>query len=465
MAATFPGVIAFAFMGCMLLLGTVLRARFVLLQTALVPASLIGGLLGFGLIATGWSFGFASGDFTAFAFHLFTLSFMSLCLTGRERGSGQSVVPGGMWLSVVWVMSLVMQALVGLGVVLGYNALTGGSLSPFLGMLVTHGFTQGPGQALALGSIWQNGLGIEHAVSFGLIYASVGFIVAFVLGVPIARHAIRAGLNFNRDARIDADFLSGVYAPGNQVSAGRQITHAGNVDSLAFHLGILGVAYLLTDRYLTLMQPIASDWHLFGAGLGLIFSHDLFFFHGLLVCVLLRALMDRLGWGRFIDDETQRRITGSAVDLMVVATIMSIQLALLAQYLVPIVLVCVAVSLATWMLCFGFGRRLGALGVERAITAFGCCCGSTGTGLLLLRILDPNLSTSVARELAFFNIAILVLGFHVLTLMAPVLPSYSMPVIISVYAGTFVLGAVVLWWLGGRVPVPVRAAANIPENS
>lgn len=450
MAATFPGVITFAFMVSMILAGVILRVRIPFLQKNLVPASLIGGVLGFVLVSTGLSFGFQSTDFTALAFHFFTLSFMSLVLTGSAQRpeARQSVVPGGLWLSVVWVMSLVLQAMVGLVVILVYNKVSGGELSYFLGLIATHGFTQGPGQALALGNIWQNELGITNAINFGLVYASVGFIAAFVVGVPVARYAIRAGLNANRTARIDDEFLKGILT--TDVSAGKQVTHAANVDSLAFHIAILGVAYVITDQYLKFVYPYASATTIGGINFGIIFSHNLFFLHGLIVCVILRALMDRFGYGHFIDNETQHRITGSAVDLMVVATIMSVQFAFLSEFIVPILLVCVAVTLATAALCFGLARKLGSFAVERAVTIYGCCCGSTGSGLLLLRILDPDMSTPVAKELAFFNIAILFLGFHVLTLMAPILPSYDLMTICAVYIATFIAGVVALTVFRGK---------------
>lgn len=457
MAATFPGVIAFAFMVSMILAGVILRARISFLQNNLVPASLIGGVLGFVLVSSGMSLGFDNVDFTAFAFHFFTLSFMSLVLTGSEKSSqgAASVVPGGMWIAIIWVMSLVLQAMVGLAVILAFNQVSGGELSYFLGIIATHGFTQGPGQALALGNIWENELGITHAINFGLIYASVGFLMAFVVGVPVARRAIRAGLNFNRAARIDDEFLRGILT--SNVSAGRLITHSANVDSLVFHIAILGVAYLFTDQYLKFVFPFASHVTIGGINLGIFFSHNLFFIHGLINCVILRALMNRFGYGHFIDNETQRRITGSAVDLMVVATIMSVEFAFLSEFIVPIGLVSLAVTLATAALCFGFGRKLRSFGVERAVTVFGCCCGSTGSGLLLLRILDPDLSTPIAKELAFFNIAILFIGFHVLTVMAPVLPSFSMMTICVVYAGTFVVGATLLTLMGRFFPIPAVA--------
>ena len=444
MAATFPGVIAFAFMVSMILAGVILRARITFLQNNLVPASLIGGVLGFALVSSGLSFGFESTHFTSFAFHFFTLSFMSLVLTGAppKGPDDRSIVPGGLWLAIIWVMSLVLQGLVGLAVILLFNQVSGGELSHLLGMIATHGFTQGPGQALALGSIWENELGVTHAIRFGLIYASVGFLVAFVVGVPVARRAIRAGLNSNQSARIDDEFLRGILT--SDISAGKQVTHSANVDSLVFHIAILGVAYVITDQYLKFAHPFASMVTIDVINLGLFFNHNLFFIHGLIVCVILRALMNRFGCGHFIDDETQRRITGSSVDLMVVATLMSVEFAFLSEFVVPIGLVSLAVTLATAVLCFGFGRRLRSFGVERAVTVFGCCCGSTGSGLLLLRILDPDLSTPIAKELAFFNIAILFLSFHILALMVPVLPSFGLMTICIVYGGTFVAGIVAL---------------------
>ena len=239
---------------------------------------------------------------------------MSLVLTGKEpddRGTpATSIVRGGSWLSFVWVMSLVLQGVTGIGVIILYDYLTGSELSYFLGAIATHGFTQGPGQALALGSIWEGELGIKHAVDFGLIYASAGFVAAFLIGVPIARMAISRGMNQNKSAVIDEEFLSGLSLQGREPSAGKQVTHAANVDSFAFHLSILGVAYLLTDTYLRFAQGYTNDVQIGDVHLGLFFSHNLFFFHGLMVCMVLRSALDRLGLGHIIDNDTQKTYHG-----------------------------------------------------------------------------------------------------------------------------------------------------------
>ena len=448
MAQTFPGILSFAFLAALLVFGTLIRANVRFFQINLVPASLIGGALGFGLIALDWAMGFKAADFTAFAFHFFTLSFMSLVLTSRTQpiAGQQPVALGGLWLSLIWVICLVLQALVGLAAISAYNTIASEPLSGFLGLIATHGFTQGPGQALALGDLWTTAYNIQHAVDFGLIYASLGFVAAFAVGVPMARWILKKNLHSGRGGALDQDFERGLYSGDAAPASGKLITHSANVDSFAFHIGLLGCAYLITDQYLKLVHPFVAGTHFEN-----IFSYNLFFFHGLMICVGLRALLDRFNLGQFVDDETQKRITGSSVDLMVTASLLSINFALLTQFWQPILLVASLVTLVTAALCFTAGLRLKTLGAERGLTIFGCCCGSTGSGILLLRILDPNLASSVAKELAFFNIAILFLSFHILAIMAPILPSIPVIWIILIYLATAGFGLILVQLLGSKM--------------
>ncbi len=448
MAQTFPGILSFAFLAALLVFGTLIRANVRFFQVNLVPASLIGGTLGFGLIALDWAMGFKAADFTAFAFHFFTLSFMSLVLTSRAQpiAGQQPVALGGLWLSLIWVICLVLQALVGLAAISAYNTIASEPLSGFLGLIATHGFTQGPGQALALGDLWTTAYNIQHAVDFGLIYASLGFVAAFAVGVPMARWILKKNLHSGRGGSLDQDFERGLYSGDAAPASGKLITHSANVDSFAFHIGLLGCAYLITDQYLKLVHPFVAGTHFEN-----IFSYNLFFFHGLMICVGLRALLDRFNLGQFVDDETQKRITGSSVDLMVTASLLSINFALLTQFWQPILLVASLITLVTAALCFTAGLRLKTLGAERGLTIFGCCCGSTGSGILLLRILDPNLASSVAKELAFFNIAILFLSFHILAIMAPILPSIPVIWIILIYLATAGFGLILVQLLGSKM--------------
>ncbi|OHV07604.1 sodium/glutamate symporter [Kushneria phosphatilytica] len=435
MGSTFHGVIAFALMAALLVIGSLLRSRLPWLRTAMVPGSIVAGLIGFMGLSLGLIPGYGPKDFTSLAFHFFTLSFMSLCLTGspkrQDDGQRSGVTMGGLWLTLIWTASLGAQAVIGYGLMAGYDALSGQHLSPLLGAIVTHGFTQGPGQALTYGNIWEQGYGITHAAQVGVIFASLGFLAAFLVGVPVARYCLKKGLNTNRDSTLNADFVAGFHPLANQPSAGRQVSHSGTVDSFAWHIGLLGIAYVITYLWLSAMQPLVAGNRV----LSVFFSYNLFFAHGLTVCVLMRLAIDRLGWSHRVDDDTLKRITSGSVDFMVVATLMSIQVAVLSALLVPILLVAVAITLVTLCGALAIGRMSGRFGPERALTAFGCCCGSTGTGLLLLRMLDNDFTTPVPKELAFFNIAIIVVNIPTLFFFAPIAPALGAWTYIAIFGG------------------------------
>lgn len=471
MESTFHGIIAFGLLATLLLVGTLLRAWIPLFRNSLIPASILGGILGFALISMDLMPSFSASDFVAFTFHFFTLSFMSLCLTGSSKDkalSGGSIFIGGLWLTLIWVISFGAQGVLGYGVITAYDQMTGSDLSELLGALITHGFTQGPGQALTYGSIWEEQYGIANATQVGLIYASVGFIVAFAIGVPMAKWIVRKGLNANKASTIDSEFLSGFFKPHAQPEAGRQVTHPANIDSLAYHICLIGIAYVLTHFWLLFMRDVFSGLSPWGVDMNVLFSHNLFFVHGLIICVIMRWAIDRAGLASYVNDESMKRITGASVDFMVVATLMSIEFAVLGALLTPILLVTAAITIFTLVLCFVLGRMSGKLGYERIVTIFGCCCGSTGSGLLLLRMVDADFSTSVAKELAFYNIAIVVATFHLLFIFAPIAPSLSAGMYFAVFGGTALVALVlvpVLYRWTPATPATAPTRVHIPLES
>ena len=78
---------------------------------------------------------------------------MSLVLTSRDKGDGsKTLAMGGLWMSVIWVISLTFKPSLDLPHQDLHQTTSDESLSDYLGMIVTHGFTQGPGQAIALGN-------------------------------------------------------------------------------------------------------------------------------------------------------------------------------------------------------------------------------------------------------------------------------------------------------------------------
>ena len=432
MNATFPAFMAFGAMSILLLIGVLLRAKIKVLQNLMIPASLIAGVLGFILVNAGWLkfpyegqwVALTSRDFVPFAFHAFTLSFISLCLTRAEESNQQkSAFKGGMWLALIWTASLTVQGVVGVGTVYAYNLVTSGDIHLHLGYLVTHGFTQGPGQGMAIGGIWAD-QGVPDAVTMGLIWASFGFLAAYVVGVPAARNFVKKGENTNKRARIDEEFSSGLLKKDTVLYAGRETTHSANIDTLAYHLAIIGAVYVVTYFEITLLgKYIPSP----------LFNINFFFFHGVLWAMLFRSLMKKIGIGHLTDPGIQKRITSLSVDYLLAASLMAISFGILTKYIGIIIAVTITVTTVTFFMIRFFQRRLPELGPERALTSFGCCTGSAASGLVLLRILDPDFSTSVGMELAVFNVAIGFTTIPIMLIMMPTLPQFAHWIIVGVY--------------------------------
>ena len=79
----FEALLAFGWLGVMLLLGIFLRAKVGLLQRFLFPSCLIGGLAGLAILQTG-VIKVETSMLETFAYHLFNVSFISVGLTIRS---------------------------------------------------------------------------------------------------------------------------------------------------------------------------------------------------------------------------------------------------------------------------------------------------------------------------------------------------------------------------------------------
>jgi glutamate:Na+ symporter, ESS family len=404
----FPLFGAFGWIAIALLVGVILRAKVGFLQKFLVPAAIIAGILGFILKSTG-VIQIDYDTFTLFAIHFFTLNFISVGLTGTEdavKPDGTSVrkviFKGVMWMAIVALLIQSLQTIIGMGVIIATN-MFGEPLWEGLGYLLSVGYTQGPGQAVAIASIWEGNYKVAHAVSIGLTFAAVGFLVSALVGVPLAKWGLKKGLAAHRDKKdLPEDFLVGLHRKNERPTAGEQTTHSANVDALAFQVAVLMTTYFIT-YFVTLGIKAA-----FPAGLkGLAFG--LMFIWGMIIAVMARAILKKMGVAHYLDNNVQRRITGMAVDFMVVSTLMAIKVATLWTFFVPILISCVLGALVTFYVMLYFGRRLEHNSLERMVALFGILTGTVASGLLLLRIVDPDFKTTTVFEVAMYSVPQLVL--------------------------------------------------------
>ena len=227
---SFDALLIFGWMSIGLLIGVVLRAKIVLLQKFLFPSCLIGGVLGLAALSTGL-LDLNTKDIETFAFHFFNISFISVGLTpntaSAEEKKARGVLRGPLWMALVEGVTLPMQAVIG-GLCVVLFGLAGRDLFPTFGFFAPLGFTEGPGQALSIGKVWE-GFGFAHAATIGLTFAAIGFFFAFFVGVPLVNWGIRKGYSVQgRRSGPAQGCVDRNRTPGQQArsESGRQPHHA-----------------------------------------------------------------------------------------------------------------------------------------------------------------------------------------------------------------------------------------------
>ncbi|MBR5991612.1 MAG: hypothetical protein IK036_02550, partial [Clostridia bacterium] len=93
-------------------------------------------------------------------------------------------------------------------------------------------------------------------------------------------------------------------------------------------------------------------------------------------------------------------ISGFFFDMMIVAGIASIEIEDLKGLILPFVLICAIGAVATWFwLSFVCKKVYGGYYYEGLLSMFGMMTGTIGSGVLLLREMDPNYETPAANNL------------------------------------------------------------------
>ena len=403
----YPYIMAFGWVGALLMLGTFIRAKFKFFQTLLFPANLIGGLIGFILMqfdlvglptSNGWQT-IPTSAFNMITFHLFAFGFVGIGFLKNTNNKLKDV--GGATMRGAWLHSWLFGILFAIQAVIGYSVFYlwkmfgNGDFAEVNGYLLGAGFTQGPGQTQAYGTIWESTYGIASSIDVGLAFAAVGFLVAGIIGVPLARYGLRnCWLKDNGEClELPPELLVGIMDKNNQKPCAYTTTHSANIDSIAFHLSLMFFAYALAYGFglfwVTYMPVVAMR----PLGFGFMFNW------GMVIALLIRKMMEKIKIDHLLDPGTSRSLTGTTVDFMICSVFLGVEPVALHDVFVPFFIAITLGSIATLAICLWFGRRAPEFGFERMLAIFGSCTGTGASGLMLLRIVDPEFKTTVAVEI------------------------------------------------------------------
>ncbi len=396
-------VMSFCGLCLLLLLGKALRTWIPLLQRLFLPASVVGGVLGLIFISSvgktpGWSEWYC--NWSSLPGFLINIVFATMMI-GCKLPSVKEILRTSLPQLCLGQMLAWGQYVVGLGVTLLVLIPVFG-VRPEFGNLIEIGFEGGHGTVAGLSSTFEE-LGWKEGSALGYTTATIGMLLGIIGGMALINIALRRGWINSARAFFDMGTQErrGIYLHDDQPSAGKQTVRSESIDSLAFHIAIIGLAvfggYLLKTA-LASLDCIAPEWL---KNLHLLESFPLFPLC-LIAGVILQIIMVKLRIDSLVCREQIVRIGGACLDFLVVAAVATIQLRVVADYWQPLLLLsAVGFGWTLWVVLF-MGPRMFASGwFERSIAEFGQGLGVTATGLMLMRTVDPDNKSGAAISFGY----------------------------------------------------------------
>lgn len=408
----------FSIFGVLLVLATILRRHIKVLQDFLIPNNLVAGVLGLIVAASFIDLGVLNSErLGAYVYHLLALLFIALGLRKPTKSVGLAPVK----FSVIFIMTYLVQGLVGLGLalILVYTIMP--DLFPGIGMLLPLGFGMNPGIAYSMGSNWEN-YGFEFGGTVGLSFAAIGFGIAYTVGIVAMRRGVLQGkatyMN-ETTAEENEAIRTGIQRPEHRPITGHQSSATEAIESLTLHIAFIMLTYALTYA---LMLTLEHFLIYIGAEKEILTLWSFHFIFAAVVAMFVRRIIDSTDAGHWIDDATMTRMGNIFMDFMVVASVAAITIAVVTQYWIPLILLSICVGFATWFIIkWACDSLFTDFKFERDIAIFGNLTGTMQSALVLLRVLDPKFKSPVSYDLVYGSGFALVLGFPLLILInAPV---------------------------------------------
>jgi ESS family glutamate:Na+ symporter len=360
----------------------------------------------------------------------------------------------GLWRPVSGQVSLALVLAFGQYVVGGLAVLL--VLQPWLGVspvmacLIEVAYEGGHGSAAAMGPSYA-ALGFPGGQDLGLAMATVGLLSSSLVGGVVVVIGRQRG------------WLLAQNQPGAAPLAGSARESSAPTHpawaAWAVNLALVGIAVLIGVGLLALLR-LGTD--AIGGGVAAVGQSLPVFPLAIIGSLLVRWLLERSGNSHWASAPIQSEIGTLSADLLITSATACLNLALLAADWLPLTVL--AVAGLTWNLAVTLllaPRLLPADWFERAVLEFGQATGVAASGLLLLRMADPD---DHSQALPAFSLKQLLLqpflAGGVVTVVAPLaVSSWGLPTWTGFCLALVLLagGAGLLLAQSGRVPQPSGA--------
>lgn len=394
----------FCVLSVFLLLGALLRGTVPLFRKLFLPASVIGGFAGLliGPVILGdMGIPFPQDWLKTWAALPGILIVPVVASVPLGMKFGQSSASAGKTSANIVKMFgvifglFVMQMIVGL-CVREFFMLSSPDLGlyPTFGFELSMGFSGGHGSAGVIGSFYRD-LNLpywELAQGVTTTTATFGLVGGMIIGIIAINVAARRGKTalLKQPGDIPPDLAKGYQMDqAKQSSLGRETTYNSSIESVTFHLAVIlggcGVAYVVMHLIKAAGVPGLKQIPIWA--------------YAILVMFVINFLIQKLGLGTLIDDKTKSRIAGLFSDFAIVAAIASMPVRAIMEYIGPIMALVVVGGAVTYLLALFLCRKLfDNCCFERAMAIWGTCTGVFLSGLMLLKICDPEYKLPVLND-------------------------------------------------------------------
>lgn len=377
------------------------------MQQVFLPSSIVGGLLilllgpqGLGQLAGGRFE--EAGVFTTAMLEVwgtlpallisvvFATMFLGQALPTPERAAklvGPQLSLGVAMGSGQYVVGLLLAALILVPVF---------AAAPMTGALIEVGFEGGHGTAAGMRVVFDE-LGFGEGADLAVGLATVGLVGGIIIGIGLINWGVRTGRTeiLKGDVKMSIEEQKGLFREDEHYSAATMTSRPASVEPLSLHMAIVAVAILIGWVMLESLRWVEQQTYasvMLDENTNLeIFSYVPLFPLALLGGVVLQGIATALKVDHLIDHQMMLRIQGWALDFLIVAAIGTLSLQAIGENIGAFVILAVGgIACNVALFLFLAPRVIGRYWFERGIGDFGQSMGVTATGLILMRITDPD---------------------------------------------------------------------------
>jgi len=397
---------------CILLgIGHFLRGRIKLLQTLYLPSCVIAGIAGLIIIQSfaaidqpgqtvqgiNTFLNSATQHWNKLPGFLINVVFACLFLGARLPKFGSLAKRAGPQFAYGQIVAW-GQYVVGLGLWVLFMAKMFPSLPAMFAGILPVGFEGGHGTAAGMGPVFEQH-GWPDGQHLALTAATGGIVSAIVIGMVLINIAARRGYVQKHQTPFDKAEPNGIIPVNSRPSAGQLTVSSDAIETLSIHIVFIAVAIAIGFAlqqgliYCERFNPWLSKHNFFH-------SFPLF-----PLCMIggfiVQMLDDRFDKHNLIDLGIIRRLQNCSLDFLVVAAIANIKLNVVLSAAAPLtILIAAGIAWNVFCVLVLAKRLLPDAWFERAIAEMGQSMGVTATGLLLLRVVDPDYQTPAADAFA-----------------------------------------------------------------